>query len=95
MRLDPQEVRRVLAARGVESLHHANTVRTAGTFLRAGGLMSRGAVEDLGLDQTPQGSDEADRRYEVWYDIFLDRVDIHSDLNDSRSRVGRKSKCAA
>ncbi len=39
--------------------------------------MSRGTVERLGLTQTPQDSDDIDQRYSVWFDVFLDSVDIH------------------
>jgi hypothetical protein len=39
--------------------------------------MSRGFVEDRGLKQTPQASDEVDKKYGIWHNIFLDHVDIH------------------
>ncbi|WP_281883291.1 hypothetical protein [Paenibacillus sp. YYML68] len=63
---------------GVEQLHHANTVLTACTFLSEGGLLSRGFVEDRGLPQTWQNTDEIDKKYDIWHDLFFDDVDIHN-----------------
>ena len=67
----------VLSDKGVTELHHANSVATACQFIRSKSLLSRGSVDRLGLTQTPQKSDEADRRYSIWFDVFLDSVDIH------------------
>ncbi|MQP76255.1 hypothetical protein CQ393_10155 [Stenotrophomonas sp. MYb238] len=67
-----------LSDKGVTELHHANSVATACQFLRSRALMSRGTVERSGLTQTPQSSDDADRRYSIWFDVFLDSVDIHA-----------------
>ncbi|MGG2197370.1 hypothetical protein [Paenibacillus validus] len=77
MRLNPIAVYDYLTSIGITHLYHANTVKTSCTFLRTGGLLSRGAVEHFGLVQTPQSSDEIDKRYNVWNDIFLDSVDLH------------------
>lgn len=66
-----------LFEKDVTHLHHANSVATACHFIRSLSLLSRGSVERLGLAQTPQASDKADRRYSIWYDVFLDSVDIH------------------
>ena len=65
----------------VTQLHHANSVATACQFIRSRALLSRGSVKRLGFAQTPQDSDEADRRYSIWFDVFLDSVDIHSRAN--------------
>lgn len=51
---------------------------TSCTFLQLGGLASRGYVAAHGLRQTPQYSNEADKRLGVWYDVFTDGVDIHA-----------------
>ena len=51
----------VLKNKKVHYLYHANTVVTAITFLENNGLYSRQAVEDKGLFQTPQVSDETDK----------------------------------
>lgn len=67
----------VLSEKGVTELHHANSIATACQLVRNKSLMSRGTVERLGLTQTPQASDKIDRRYSVWFDVFLDSVDIH------------------
>lgn len=65
-------------AKGVHSLHHANSVQTACLFLQQGRLLARGTVEERGFHQTAQISDDMDRSYGIWYDIFLDSVDIHA-----------------
>jgi len=78
MELDPVQLLQAMRRKGVTVLCHANSVRTSTTFLREGGLLSRGAVKDRGLDQTDQSSDESDRDLGLWYDIFLDGVDIHT-----------------
>ena len=50
---------------------------TSRTFLEQGGLLSRGFVEDHGLNQTAQFSDQSDKKNGIWHRIFLDHVDIH------------------
>lgn len=72
-----QELKHLLYEKNIKSLYHANTVATTCTFLKAGGLLSRGTVEDLGLKQTPQKSDDTDKIFDVYYDIFFDSDDIH------------------
>jgi len=67
----------VLIAKEIDELHHANSVATACQFLRSKSLMSRGTVERLGISQTPQSSDDADKRYGIWFDVFADSIDIH------------------
>ena len=81
MRLSAKGVREVLARRGVDALYHANTVTTACTFLSQDALLSRGNVEDQGLQQTPQASDSIDKKRRIWRDVFLDAVDIHARIN--------------
>ncbi len=71
------DVYQVLKKKYISNLHHANTVSTSCSFLKLRSLVSRGYVTDLGFPQTPQGSDEIDKKYELWYDVFLDTVDIH------------------
>lgn len=77
MELDAREVLRVLREKGVTTLHHANSVRTACSFLRQGKLLSRGTLDELGLPQTDQQTDSLDQSFGLWYDIFVDTVDIH------------------
>lgn len=71
------EIKHVLMQKGVTHLFHANTVATACTFIENKGLLSRGAVKERGLFQTPQQTDETDEQVDVFYDIFFDSVDIH------------------
>ncbi|RWU07984.1 hypothetical protein EGC76_11710 [Pseudidiomarina gelatinasegens] len=67
-----------LMDKGIDELHHANSVATACQFLRSRSLLSRGTVERLGITQTPQSSDDLDKRYGIWFDVFADSVDIHN-----------------
>jgi len=77
MDLPSVRVHDALVAKGVENIHHANTVLTACQFLRVKALLSRGTVESRGLKQTPQHSDKLDKRNSIWFDVFTDLVDIH------------------
>lgn len=77
MELNSRTVFDVLKSKGIDTFHHANTVQTACVFLQHGRLLSRGTVDERGIEQTAQKSDDIDRKYGIWYDIFLDSVDIH------------------
>ena len=77
MHLPSSHVFEALSDKGVRHLHHANSVATACQFIRSRSLLSRGNIERMGVTQTPQTSDELDRRYSVWFDVFIDSVDIH------------------
>lgn len=77
MDLSSLRVYEELVRKGVESIHHANTVLAACQFLREKALLSRGTVERRGLLQTGQHSDDLDKRYGLWFDVFTDSVDIH------------------
>ena len=72
-----QIIKQILLEKGVTHLYHANTVATACTFIENKGLLSRGAVDDMGFYQTSQSTDESDKDFDVFYDIFFDSVDIH------------------
>lgn len=78
MELNNSELYDFLIEKEVLALYHANTVRTSLTYFTERGLLSRGAVELKGLIQTPQSSDEVDKVLNVWNDVFLDTVDLHS-----------------
>lgn len=78
MELNAKEVLEVLKKKGIEHFHHANTVQTSCVFLQHGRLLSRGTVDEKGIKQTPQKSDDFDKKYGIWYDVFLDTVDIHA-----------------
>ena len=71
------QIKEILISKGVNRLYHSNTVETSLSFIRAGGLLSRGLCEDLGYSQTPQQSDQLDRDFDIYYDLFFDSVDIH------------------
>lgn len=75
-------IKDVLCEKGVGHLYHANTVATTASFFKVGGLLSRGAVENLGLFQTSQSSDATDKELGIWYDVFFDSVDIHNRANE-------------
>lgn len=81
MELNSKQAYVVLKSRGVDHLHHANSVQTACSFLRAGYLMARGVVDRRGLRQTPQSSDPIDKKHGIWFDVFSDSVDIHERAN--------------
>jgi len=78
MRLNNLDLYNFLVDENILALYHANTVGTSCTYFQAGGLLSRGAVANLSLYQTPQTSDAADQVLGVWNDIFLDTTDLHS-----------------
>ncbi|MFW2611019.1 hypothetical protein [Aliarcobacter butzleri] len=77
MKLNNQELYNLLKEKGIENFFHANTLTTSLTFLENKGLMSRGLIEQKALQQTQQISDEIDKKFNVWDDIFLDIVDLH------------------
>lgn len=77
MKLDNKELYALLIEKGIHYLHHANTVSTSITFISQEGLMSRGGIESNGLYQSEQSSDNDDKKYNVWNDIFLDCEDLH------------------
>ena len=77
MKLNNRELYFLFVEKDITHLHHANTVATATTFIEQGGLLSRGDVEDMQLSQTYQASDEEDKQFDVWYDVFVDTADLH------------------
>lgn len=68
----------MLKEKGIEYLHHANTVSTAITFIESNALLSRHYVESNGLFQTEQKSDKEDKTFDVWDHVFLDGRDLHA-----------------
>jgi hypothetical protein len=78
MELDAKAVLQVLKEKKIEHFYHANTVQTSCIFLQHGRLLSRGTVDEKEIPQTSQKSDALDKKYGIWYDIFLDTVDIHA-----------------
>lgn len=70
------EIKEILLEKGVKYLYHANTVETSLSFLKNGGLLSRGFCEDMGFPQTSQDTDETDKYYNIYNDIFFDSKEI-------------------
>lgn len=77
MELDSGEVLQALTELGCPTLFHANTVLTSCSCLWANRLLSRNAVEEKGLPQTPQISDDQDKKLGLYDDVFLDFADLH------------------
>lgn len=81
MELNAKDVYEVLLANKIDSLNHANSVITSCQFLRYGALISRGIIERKNWGQTSQASDELDKEFSIWNDVFVDSVDIHERAN--------------
>lgn len=77
MEIPSKKVYEVLNSKGVDQIYHANSVITSCQFLRRGALLSRGTIARSGLYQTPQKSDETDKKLGIWFDVFADSDDIH------------------
>lgn len=77
MDISSKKVYAALTDKGVKNIYHANSVITACQFLRNGSLMSRGTINRNGFFQTKQTSDDIDKKYGIWFDVFADSVDIH------------------
>lgn len=77
MKLNNLELYKLLKEKDISSFFHANTLTTSLTYIENKGLMSRGLVEKKGLNQTVQNSDDIDKKFDVWNDIFIDIVDLH------------------
>lgn len=85
MSITISEIKQLLIDNEVEYLYHANTVATSISFLLKSGLLSRGAIEEINFFQTPQQTDELDKRLGVYFDIFFDSDDIHARAKDLNS----------
>lgn len=85
MDLPSRAVYKVLSESGVDCIYHANSVITACQFLRQGSLMSRGTIERKGLFQTKQRTDRSDKNSGIWFDVFVDSVDIHERASRSNA----------
>lgn len=70
MKLKNRELYELFEEKGVKNLFHANTVATSITFLEEGGLLSRDWVERNERYQTPQSSDDVDKLFDVFDDVF-------------------------
>lgn len=80
--MNAKDVKKALIQKGVTELFHVNSVITSLTFIDNGGLLSRKTVEDHNLTQTAQNSDDIDKKFKIYNDIFFDSVDIHKRARD-------------
>jgi hypothetical protein len=71
----------ILRGKHIDVLYHANSMATSEAFFRLRGLVSRGRVEAEGMRQTAQYTDDGDRRFNVWNDVFTDSVDLHTRMS--------------
>jgi len=83
--LSPKGLHAILKKKGVDFLYHANTVLTSLTFINENALLSRAYVEQNNLVQTAQRSDPADKKFNVWDDVFVDGIDIHQKYKRANS----------
>ncbi|MUK79140.1 hypothetical protein GNP84_19905 [Aliivibrio fischeri] len=77
MKLNNIALHEFFREKSITHLHHANTVATSISFILSGGLLSRGDIERRSLTQTIQASDDEDKEFNVWDDVFLDTADLH------------------
>ena len=77
MDLKPSEVFKILKYKGIHTLYHADSVITSCSFLKKGCLLSRGELETQRLPMTDQISNNKDKEFGLWNDIFVDGIDIH------------------
>lgn len=77
MKINNLRLHQFLTEENITHFYHANSLATASSFIEENGLLSRGCVEERGLFQTTQSSDEMDKKHDVWGDIFIDTVDLH------------------
>ena len=75
--VSPKELYNFLSGRKIKYFFHANTVKTSCTLIEQKGLLSRGEITRRMLSMTEQTSDDIDKIYNVWNDIFFDIVDLH------------------
>ena len=78
MQLSSDQVFEFFLEKRVTHLHHANTVTTSCAFIQRKALFARGCMDYFNFNQTAQKSDETDRLQGVYFDVFLDTVDIHT-----------------
>jgi len=75
--VNPKELYEFLVSMDIKYFFHANTVTTSCTYIEHKGLMSWGCIVSKGLIQTDQSSDDIDKKFDVWNDIFIDIIDLH------------------
>lgn len=73
-----QELKKDLRMRGMFLLFHANSVETSITFARHGMLFSRERCEKEEYPQSPQYTDNLNKTYGIFNDLFLNFSDLHN-----------------
>jgi hypothetical protein len=78
--IESKLVYELLKRKGVNFFYHANTVKTALTFIQEKALLSRQYIETKNLIQTDQYTDDKDKKLGIWDAVFLDGTDLHKKL---------------
>ena len=76
--LNIEQLKDSLSSAGIEFLYHANTVETSLSYFRLGHLASREYLESQEMPQTWQPSDEGDKKFGIFNDLFLNFADFHA-----------------
>lgn len=79
--LDKKQFFSHLSQRGFTHLFHANSVETGLSFFSVNSLASREFVEKAGLPQSKQFTDQSDKKFGIWNDLFLNFHDHHRRFN--------------
>lgn len=85
--MDQRKIVSILKKHDVDQLFHADTVLTSLSFLQAKGICSRQYLDSLSLNKTDQYTDETDKSFDVYDDLFFDSVDIHKRTHN-RNKYG-------
>lgn len=75
--VDPKQLAQVLSQHGIFHVFHANAVETSFSFLREGHLLSREQCANSNIPMAPQMSDDKDKRYGIFDDLFFNYRDLH------------------
>ncbi len=75
--LDAKKLYEFYRSKNINYFYHANSVATSCSFIEIGGLLSRESTIRKKLLITSQDSDDIDKKYNVFNDIFLDVFDLH------------------
>lgn len=67
---------------GINKIYHANAVVSSLTFIENNGLMPKGLIYDQRLMRADQETDDNDKQFDLYYDIFFDTTDVHYETND-------------
>lgn len=75
--INPDDFFGELAARNITNLYHANSVETSISYFRVMSLLSRQQCETQSLHQSAQWSDDLDKKFGIFDDVFLNISDFH------------------